>query len=71
MIFNELKARQAGSVLAGDGRYPGHSAKFCTYNFRDVESQKVVDFDVVPVFYPSTLCDHNYFQNCNKWGKIN
>ena len=50
-IFNELKARQAGSVLAGDGRgdSPGHSAKYCTYTFLDVESQKVVDFDVVSV----------------------
>ena len=50
-IFSELKARQVGAVLAGDGRCdsPGHWAKYCTYTFLDVESQKVVDFDVVSV----------------------
>ncbi|KAK0148355.1 hypothetical protein N1851_011326 [Merluccius polli] len=36
-------------VLCGDGRCdsPGHSAKYCTYTFLDVQSQKVVDFKVV------------------------
>lgn len=50
-IFSELKAREGGVVLAGDGRCdsPGHCAKYCTYTFLDVESQKVVDFDVVSV----------------------
>lgn len=48
-IFSELKARQGGAVLAGDGRCdsPGHCAKYYTYTLLDVESQKVVDFDAV------------------------
>lgn len=50
-IFSKLKARQGGAVLADDGRCdsPGNCAKYCTYTFLDVESQKVVDFDVVSV----------------------
>ena len=50
-IFSELKAREDGVALAGDGRCdsPGHSAKYCTYTFLDVTSQKVIDFNVVSV----------------------
>ena len=50
-IFNDLKAREGGVALAGDGRCdsPGHCAKYCTYTLLDVESQKVVDFKVVSV----------------------
>ena len=50
-VLNQLKARESGAVLAGDGRCdsPGHSAKYCTYTFLDVESKKVVDFNVVAV----------------------
>ena len=50
-IFSELKDREGGAVLAGDGRCdsPGHSAKYCTYTFLDVRSQKVIDFNVVSV----------------------
>lgn len=50
-IFSELKDREGGAVLAGDGRCdsPGHSAKYCTYTFLDVTSQKVIDFNVVSV----------------------
>ena len=46
-----MKARQGGAVLASDGRCdsPGHCAKYCTYTFLDVKSQKVIDFDVVSV----------------------
>ena len=38
--------------MVGDGHCdsPGQCAKYCTYTFLDVESQKVVDFDVVSVF---------------------
>ena len=50
-IFSELKDREGGAVLAGDGRCdsPGHCAKYCTYTFLDVTSQKVIDFNVVSV----------------------
>ena len=50
-VLNELKTRESGVVLAGDGRCdsPGHSAKYCTYTFLDVESKKVVDFNVVAI----------------------
>ena len=50
-VFLDLKSRGSGVVLAGDGRCdsPGHCAKYCTYTFLDVESQKVVDFKVVSV----------------------
>ena len=38
-------------VLGGDGKCdsPGHSAKYGTYSFMDVESEKIVDFAVVQV----------------------
>ena len=37
--------------LAGDGRCdsPGYSAKYCTYTMMDMDTQKVVDFEVVQV----------------------
>ena len=37
--------------LAGDGRCdsPGYSAKFCTYTLMDMDTEKVVDFEVVQV----------------------
>ena len=50
-ICSELKDREGGAVLAADGRCdsPGHSAKYCTYTFLDVTSQKVIDFNVISV----------------------
>ena len=48
-VFSDLKLKESGVVLAGDGRCnsPGHCAKYCNYTLLDVESQKVVDFKVV------------------------
>jgi len=50
-VFEDLKSRDVGIALAGDGRCdsPGHCAKYCTYTLLDVESQKVVDFKVISV----------------------
>ncbi|XP_063060604.1 uncharacterized protein LOC134453783 [Engraulis encrasicolus] len=49
-VLTSMQAQEA-VVLCGDGRCdsPGHSAKYCTYTFLDVHSQKVVDFKVVSV----------------------
>ena len=48
-VLTDMKSREEEVVLCGDGRCdsPGHSAKYCTYTFLDVQSQKVVDFKVV------------------------
>ena len=37
--------------LGGDGRCdsPGYSAKYCTYSMMDLDSEKIVDFEVVQV----------------------
>ena len=50
-VLADLKSRESGAVLPGDGRCDssGHCAKYCTYTLLDVESQKVVDFKVVAV----------------------
>ena len=50
-VFSDLKSRETGVVLAGDGPCdsPGHCAKYCTYTLLDVDSKKVVDFKVVSV----------------------
>ncbi|XP_016359907.1 uncharacterized protein LOC107702177 [Sinocyclocheilus anshuiensis] len=46
-VLSSMKSREV--VLCGDGRCdsPGHCAKYCTYTFIDVESQKVADFKVI------------------------
>ncbi len=46
-VLSSMKSREV--VLCGDGQCdsPGHCAKYCTYTFIDVESQKVADFKVI------------------------
>ena len=48
-LFIEVQGKEM--VLGGDGKCdsPGHSAKYGTYSFMDVESEKIVDFAVVQV----------------------
>ena len=48
-VVATLKSQEELVELCGDGRCdsPGHSAKYCTYTFLDVQSQKVVDFKVI------------------------
>ncbi len=46
-VLSSMKSREV--VLCGDGRCdsPGHCAKYCTYTFIDLKSQKVADFKVI------------------------
>ena len=48
-VVTAFKSEEAEVVLCGDGRCdsPGHSAKYCTHTFLDVQSQKIVDFKVI------------------------
>lgn len=48
-LMTTKKSDQSEVVLCGDGRCdsPGHSAKYCTYTFLDVQSQKIIDFKVI------------------------
>lgn len=48
-LWGSLEGRNVR--LAGDGRCdsPGYSAKFCTYSMMDLDSNKVVDFELVQV----------------------
>lgn len=44
-VWTNMKSPEEEVVLCGDGRC--HSAKYCTYTFLHVQSQKVVDFKLV------------------------
>ena len=61
-VLADLKSRESGVVLAGDGRYdsPGHCAKYCTYSLLYVNSKKVVDFKVVSV---TEVANSNQLEN--------
>lgn len=51
MLFSELRERQSPIVVAGDGQAdsPGHSAKYGSYSFLELNCNKIIDMKLVQV----------------------
>ena len=66
-LIASLQAEQRPLVFGGDGRSdtPGHSAKFGSYVLMEMESNAIIDMQLVQV----GLSYHSHTQSCNSYAQ--